>query len=69
MIDEYLEGLNEGKKWDAVKNVWRDHKGKILVGATLLGSVKAVTGLRDVAKKRVKDLKSKNDERNDKFQV
>ncbi len=35
LLENYLHGLEEGKIWDKVKKVWRDHKGKILTGAAL----------------------------------
>jgi hypothetical protein len=34
-IDIYLEIIQEGKVWDKVKKVWRDHKGKIYAGTSL----------------------------------
>lgn len=35
MINNYLNGIQEGKVWDKVKQVWRDHKGKIIAGAAI----------------------------------
>ncbi len=35
ILDNYLYGLQEGKIWDKVKKVWRDHKGKIIAGAAV----------------------------------
>jgi len=35
MIDTYLENIQEGRIWDKVKKVWRDHKGKIIAGASI----------------------------------
>lgn len=31
--------VNEGKVWDKVKKVWRDHKGKIIAGAGIAAAV------------------------------
>jgi len=34
--------FNEGKVWDKVKKVWKDHKGKIIAGAALAAGVAGV---------------------------
>jgi len=48
-IDIYLdlvqeEELHEGKIWDKVKKVWKDHKGKIMVGAGAIAAGAAAYG-------------------------
>jgi hypothetical protein len=61
IIDNYLENINEGKTWDKVKKVWRDHKGKIYAGASLAIAAKAGY---DYNKKLTKDKTSSNGDLN-----
>ena len=42
--DHDLKMIMEGKIWDKVKKVWRDHKGKIITGAAVAGTALAAYG-------------------------
>lgn len=41
-INYNLNMIMEGKIWDKVKKGWRDHKGNIIKGAKIAGTVAAV---------------------------
>lgn len=45
-ICEHLNMIMEGKIWDKVKKVWRDHKGKIIIGGALAASALAKIALK-----------------------
>lgn len=51
-IDGYLQNIQEGKVWDKVKKVWRDHKGKIIAGAGILAAGAAAYGGKKVYDKK-----------------
>jgi hypothetical protein len=63
LTDLYLNHVQEGKTWDKVKKVWRDHKGKIIAGTTLAAIAAGGKLGADAIAKRKKDIQANNAEK------
>lgn len=66
-VDAYLENINEGKTWDKVKQVWRDHKGKIIAGATAVAVAGAYKYNKDKKTKEPKPTPKSTEKKSDGF--
>lgn len=62
-VDLYLEGIQEGKKWDAVKKVWRDHRGKIIGAGLAAGAAYGIYRGAKAGAAYTKDVLDKNIEK------